>query len=111
MSSKAGESALQGRRQALINLALKRDPIQLRAKPGVSFVNDSLPRNATVNDFPSSDSPVNELPSLNTYNVISPTMIVDELPPLTSSPMIKPTGSPLIKPTSARSISTISPIL
>ena len=104
MSSKAGGSALQARRQALINLALKRDPTPLRAKPGVSFVNDSLPRNATVNDFPSSDSPVNELPPLDTYNYVIPSaMTVDELPPLTSSP--------IIKPTSARSISTISPIL
>jgi len=88
MTSNFGLTAFQARRKALINLALKKDPLPIRQKPAVSFVEDS---------------PVNELPTINTHiNVIStPHVTVDELPPV----------SPYIIPTSARSISTLSPIL
>jgi hypothetical protein len=103
MASSAGQAALQARRQALINLALKRDPIPLRQKSVVTFVNDPPPAKSDhFERLPRSDSPVNELPSMNTrLSVIStPQIIIDELPPT----------SPIVKLTSARTLSTMSPI-
>jgi hypothetical protein len=91
MSSIAGPIAFQARRQALINLALKRDPLPLRQKPAVSFVDEGLS---------STDGPVNELPPFDTqFNVRYPSqVVVDGLP----------TVSPTIKATSARTLSTVS---
>jgi hypothetical protein len=102
MASNASAAAFQARRQALINLALKKDPVLIRQKTTVSFAANTPPRSATSNELPSNDAPVNELPPFDTHvNVVSPPqVIVDELPPL----------SPMIKSTSARSLSIMSPI-
>ncbi len=78
------------RRNALINLALKRDPIPIRQKPVVSFVSDSQ----------TNDGPVNELPSFNReISFIAPSQeLFDELP----------TTSNVKKSMSIRSLSSIS---
>jgi hypothetical protein len=78
------------RRQALINLALKRDPVPIRQKPVVSFVNDAL----------STDGPINELPTFNReISFITPSQLLfDELP----------TPNTAKKSTSIRSLSSIS---
>ena len=62
------------RRQALINLALKRDPVAVRQKPVVSFVGDSTPEGA-----------VNELPSFNReISFINPSQVLYDEPPTTN---------------------------
>ncbi len=93
MASNTGQLAFQARRQALVNLALKRDPIPLLQKPAVSFVADSPPRKNTFEEVTQTGRSVSVMSSRQ--------VTVDELPPIT----------PGIKSTSARSISIISPIL
>ncbi len=92
MSSNRDSAAYLAKRQTLINLALKKDPVLLRPKTGVSFANDSPP----------TDRLVNELPRIDRHgSVISVSHVpVDELPSVSS----------IIKTTSARSISTLSGI-
>jgi hypothetical protein len=93
MASNSGPAAFQAGRQALINLALKRDPIPLRPKPIVSFFDESSPTGTTVNELPQGDPQI---------SVISPPqMFVNQLPPASS----------MIKSTRTRSISTLSPML
>ncbi len=102
MAFSAGASALQNRRQALINLALKRDPIPLRQKQAVSFVDGSsiYGGSSLIDEIPSHNGPVNELPKFDTFigATTVPSMTVDDLP----------LASPIIKPSSARSISSIT---
>jgi len=102
MAFSAGSAAFQARRQALINLALKRDPIPLRQKPAVSFIDDGSDGHAHMDELPSANGLVNELPPLGTqYSIRYPSqVIVDELP----------LASPTIKTTSARSLYSMSPI-
>jgi hypothetical protein len=104
MTTNFGLTTFQARRQALINLALKRDPVPIRQKPVVSFDKDLQTKQPTIAELPPTNASVNELPPIDTYNkfISSPSHeIVDELPPV--SPII-------IIPTSARSISSLSPI-
>jgi len=94
MSSNSGSAAVHTtRQQALMNLALKRDPITIRQKPNVAFADES--------PMPPRKDIVDELPTLNAeIHIISSARITTaELPP----------ASPIIRPTSARSLSTISP--
>jgi hypothetical protein len=105
MTTNFGLTTFQARRKALINLALKKDPIPLRQKPVVSFDKDVPPMSATTGELPSTDAPVNELPPMDTHVkfISSPSHeIIGGLPPV--SPII-------IIPTSARSLSAMSPIL
>jgi hypothetical protein len=93
MASNSDAIAFQPKRQALINLALKRDPIPLRPKPIVSFFDESSPTGTTINELPRADPQI---------SVISPPqMFVNQLPPASS----------MIKSTNTRSISTLSPML
>jgi hypothetical protein len=92
MDTIAGSIPFQTRRQALTNLALKRDPIPVRQKPAVSFVNDPAP----------TDGPVNELPTVDAQiSVIAPSQsLLDGLP----------TASSVKKSMSIRSLSNITPM-
>ena len=105
MTSNFGLTGFQNRRQALINLALKRDPTPIRPKPNVSFGNHPQPAHTTVDELPpATDTSVNELPPMNNYiSVISS-------PSHVTVPELSP-SSPKIIPTSARSISTNSLML
>ncbi|CAF2489389.1 unnamed protein product [Rotaria sp. Silwood2] len=103
MTSNLTQTAFQARRQNLINLALKRDPVQSYPKPVVTFVENVPPTNVNVGELHVTDTIVNELSPVNSHiSVISqPQMVVDELP----------SATPTIKLTSDRSISTPSSIL
>ena len=65
MASKFGLSAYQAKRQALINLALKREPAPVtpRSKTVVTFVEDVPSNNTSMQEFPSTSTPIHPHPS------------------------------------------------
>ncbi len=103
MTSKVSPTTYQAKRQALVNLALTREPSPLRPKSVFSAVDDSPPRSNIVEVIPLSNLPVNELPSLDKrISIIStPEMTINELPP----------ASATTRPSSAGSTSFIQSIL
>ncbi len=91
MASNADLQVFSSRRQALINLALKRNPILVRQKSLVSFVDTPLEKPSIVEKSLPIDGAINELPPFGTNISI-----------------ISPSFSRTIKSTSARSISHLS---
>jgi len=123
MTSKVAPTSYQAKRQALVNLALTREPTPLRPKSVFSAVDDSPARSGIVEIIPLSNLPVNELPSLDRPISILPTpqMTINELPSLDrpisiiSTPLMTinelPSASATTRPSSARSNSFIESIL
>ena len=90
MTSKAGLSAYQVKRQALINLALKREPAPItpRSKTVVTFVEDVPSSNTSIQEPLSTSTPIHQHPSprRQIITIGSAPVIISSLP-ITSAPI------------------------
>ena len=103
MKADSDRIMFRSKKQNLVNIALKRDPNLPRSKPVVSFVDDLPPTSDNTREATTTATLVNESPPFNSNIDIAPSQLltVDKFPPVNAT----------IKPTSARSISSVSPIL
>lgn len=110
MASNKASAAYQARRQALINLALKRDPIPMRPRSVVTFANDSPTTNPPIPNSPPANPPMpDSTPPKKPVHKLSPiTTRVSDLPPPKDSINELPSITSSIKSANSRSMTTVS---